>query len=63
MQQVVRNFLSAEDGGTVVDMTMLMAALIGLALAVTTQVSDGMETLTGELETVMIDRGVGPAWE
>jgi Flp pilus assembly pilin Flp len=62
MKSLVKNFLKADDGGTVVDMTMLMAALVGLAIAVTAQVSGGMEDLTGELETVMIDHDAGAAW-
>lgn len=63
MKHTLENFLSSEDGGGVVDMTMLMAALAGLALAVTTQVSGGMADLTGELETVMINQDAGPAWD
>lgn len=55
-------FLRTEDGAAVVDMTMLMAALVGLALAVTASVSNGMEDLSGELSTVMIDHDVNPAF-
>lgn len=63
MKHTIENFLKLEDGGTVVDMTMLMAALIGLALAVTTQVSGGMENLTSDLEVVLVNHNAGPAWE
>lgn len=58
MIKTIQNFLHAEDGAAVVDMTMLMAALVGLALAVTASVSNGMEDLTGELETTMVDHNV-----
>lgn len=63
MKKFLNEFATNEDGGGVVDMTMLMAALAGLALAVTTQVSGGMEDLSGELEVVMIEHDAGPAWD
>ncbi|RLJ59409.1 hypothetical protein BCF46_1558 [Litoreibacter meonggei] len=55
-------FLHSEDGAAVVDMTMLMAALVGLALAVSATVSNGMEDLSGDLSTTMIDHDVNPAF-
>ncbi|MEM6409773.1 MAG: hypothetical protein AAF700_15340 [Pseudomonadota bacterium] len=51
-----------ESGATVVDMTMLMAALVGLCLAVTVQVTNGMENQTDDLSQTLIDRPVGAAW-
>lgn len=62
MKTMIKNFLRAEDGASVVDMTMLMAALVGLALAVSAQVSNGMEDLSGDLETALVDHNVGPAF-
>lgn len=62
MTNVIKNFLHTEDGAAVVDMTMLMAALVGLALAVTASVSNGMEDLSGELETTMVDHDVSAAF-
>lgn len=55
-------FLRDEDGAAVVDMTMLMAALVGLALAVTVSVSNGMEDLSGDLSTTMVDHDVKAAF-
>lgn len=62
MIKTIQDFLQAEDGAAVVDMTMLMAALVGLALAVSASVSNGMEDLTGELETTMVDHNVEAAF-
>ncbi|TDT76861.1 hypothetical protein BDE40_0133 [Litoreibacter halocynthiae] len=62
MTKMFTSFLCTEDGAAVVDMTMLMAALVGLALAVTASVSNGMEDLSGELSTTMIDHDVDPAF-
>lgn len=62
MTSIFKEFLSAENGGTTVDMTMLMAALIGLAIAVTTQVSGGIGNLTSDLETVLVEKGADAAW-
>lgn len=62
MKSMMKNFLKAEDGAAVVDMTMLMAALVGLALAVSVQVSNGMEDLTGDMETTLINHNADPAF-
>lgn len=62
MYDLVKNFAKCERGAAVVDMTMLMAALCGLALAVTTQVAGGMDDLTGDLEATVIAQDAGPAW-
>ncbi|SFR41260.1 hypothetical protein [Litoreibacter janthinus] len=62
MKTIVTNFLRTEDGAAVVDMTMLMAALVGLALAVTASVSNGMEDLSGDLSTTMVDHDVNAAF-
>lgn len=62
MRNTIKNFIREEDGVAVADMTLLMAALVGLALAVATQVSNGMEVLSGELEATVIAQDAGPAW-
>ncbi|MEP3346502.1 MAG: hypothetical protein ABJN34_15735 [Litoreibacter sp.] len=62
MFNTIKKFALTEDGAAVVDMTMLMAALVGLALAVTASVSNGMEDLSGELSTTMVDHDVNPAF-
>lgn len=61
MTNALKTFWADEDGATVVDMTMLMAALVGLSLAVTVQVSNGMETATSTLSNTVADVQVGPA--
>jgi Flp pilus assembly pilin Flp len=62
MFKFVKSFMADEDGATTVDMTMLMAALVGLSLAITAQVSNGMEDLSGDLSDTVAARDVGPAW-
>ncbi len=62
MKNTVKNFIANEDGAAVVDMTMLMAALVGLALAISAQVSSGMGDLTGELSDTLIAQDTDPAW-
>lgn len=62
MLNVLKNFAKSEDGSSVVDMTMLMAALTGLALAVTTQVAGGLEDLSGDIETVVVAQDADAAW-
>ncbi len=62
MTNILRDFYTNEDGAAVVDMTILMAALVGLAMAVTASVSGGLEDLSGELEDTMVAHDTGPAW-
>ncbi|WP_298296374.1 hypothetical protein [uncultured Litoreibacter sp.] len=62
MKNAVLTFLANEDGASVVDMTMLMAALCGLALAITAQVSNGAEDASADLSDAVTAVGVGPAW-
>jgi Flp pilus assembly pilin Flp len=62
MTKTIHDFCTNEDGAAVADMTILMAALVGLALAVTSSVSGGMEDLTGELEETMVAQDANAAW-
>lgn len=62
MKTMIKDFMRTEDGAAVVDMTMLMAALVGLCLAVSVQVSNGMEDLTGDLETTLVDQDADAAF-
>ena len=62
MMKAFNKFLRSEDGAAVVDMTMLMAALVGLALAVSTTVSNGMGDLSNDLSTTLVDENVDPAF-
>lgn len=62
MKKAILNFLAQEDGATVVDMTMLMAALVGLCIAVTSLVSNGMDVSSGELRDTVMAVETGPAW-
>jgi Flp pilus assembly pilin Flp len=62
MTNLIKDFVQNEDGVAVVDMTMLMAALVGLALAVTTQISAGLEDITGELEAVIVAQDAEPSF-
>ncbi len=62
MLNAIKTFAKSEDGASVVDMTMLMAALTGLALAVTTQVAGGLEDLSGDVEATVAAQDAGAAW-
>ena len=62
MTKTFEKFLRTEDGAAVVDMTMLMAALVGLALAVSTTVSNGMGDLSNDLSTTLVNENVDPAF-
>lgn len=62
MKNAVKAFLADEDGATVVDMTMLMAALVGLTLAISVQVSNGMSSLSSEMKETIMAQDAEPAW-
>ena len=62
MKKAILTFLAQEDGATVVDMTLLMAALVGLCIAISTMVSNGMGVLSTELRDTVIAQDAGPAW-
>lgn len=62
MTQALKNFWKNESGAAVVDMTILMAGVVGLALSVTFAVSGGMEVMTGEIETTVVDYDLGPGF-
>lgn len=62
MNTAIQTFLAEEDGASTVDFVMLTAALIGLALSVSTMVTGGVADLTNEVATVVADRSVEAAW-
>lgn len=62
MTKIFKEFLANEDGAAVVDMTMLMAALVGLCLSVMTLVNTGVADLTGDIETIVLAQDTGAAW-
>lgn len=62
MKQKIAEFLLDEDGASTVDMTMLMAALVGLCLAVSATVAAGIEDLSGDTSSHMQGIEVGAAW-
>ena len=47
----LKSFARSESGAVTVDWVVLTAALVGLGLAVTNTVSDGLESLSNEIRT------------
>ncbi len=47
-------FVHSESGAVTVDWVVLTAAIVGLGLAVTNTVSDGLEHLSGEIHTQLL---------
>ncbi len=45
------SFANSESGAVTVDWVVLTAALVGLGLAVTNTVADGLESLSTEIKT------------
>ena len=51
MLNYIQNFARDEDGAVTVDWVVLTAAVVGLGIAVLTAVSNGAETMAGNIET------------
>ena len=49
----IKTFATAETGAVTVDWVVLTAALVGLGLAVMGVVSNGVENLSGDIETTL----------
>ncbi|WP_370252122.1 pilus assembly protein [Nioella sp.] len=47
----LKSFALSESGAVTVDWVVLTAALVGLGLAVTNTVADGLESLSNEIKT------------
>lgn len=63
MIKLINDFIKDEDGASTVDMTMLMAAIVSLTLAVMTLMNTGISVQSGEISNFLIAQDVGPAWE
>ena len=51
MLNFIQTFARDEDGAVTVDWVVLTAAIVGLGIAVLTAVSNGAETMAGNIET------------
>ncbi|NNK79104.1 MAG: hypothetical protein HKP40_10370 [Litoreibacter sp.] len=58
----IAQFLRAEDGASVVDFTVLTAAVMALALGASVLVVDGTEDLTQEIETQITEQEIAADW-
>lgn len=52
-----KNFNSDESGAVTVDWVVLTAAIVGLGIAVLAAVSNGVENLSGDIDTQLSGQG------
>jgi Flp pilus assembly pilin Flp len=52
-----KNFRNDESGAVTVDWVVLTAAIVGLGIAVLAAVSDGVENLSGDIDTQLSGQG------
>jgi len=52
------NFLKNEDGAVTVDWVVLTAAIVGLGIAVLASVGQGVEDLSGKIETNLSEQEI-----
>jgi len=58
MFKLAQNFKNDESGAVTVDWVVLTAAIVGLGIAVLAAVSDGVENLSGDIDTQLSGQGV-----
>ncbi|SDW14891.1 Flp family type IVb pilin [Litoreibacter albidus] len=58
LNAMIKNFAADESGAVTVDWVVLTAAIVGLGIAVMASVSDGLEKLSGDIETQLTTQGV-----
>ena len=58
LKTTTAHFVLSEDGAVTVDWVVLTAALVGLGLAVMAVVSGGVEDLSGDIDTQMVDQEI-----
>ena len=58
LNTMIKSFAADESGAVTVDWVVLTAALVGLGIAVMASVSDGLEKLSGDIETQLTTQGV-----
>jgi len=56
--KLAKNFKNDESGAVTVDWVVLTAAIVGLGIAVLAAVSDGVENLSGDIDTQLSGQGV-----
>lgn len=55
MTALIKNFVTSESGAVTVDWVVLTAAMVGLGFATIVLVSNGVEDLTGNINTALSD--------
>jgi len=58
MFKLAKNFKNDESGAVTVDWVVLTAAIVGLGIAVLAAVSDGVENLSGDIDTQLSGQGI-----
>ena len=58
MTKLFKNFFADESGAVTVDWVVLTAAILGLGIAVMASVSDGLENLSGDIDTQLSSQGI-----
>ena len=58
MFKLMKTFKNDEAGAVTVDWVVLTAAIVGLGIAVLATVSDGVENLSGDIDTQLSGQGV-----
>lgn len=62
MFKLAKNFKNDESGAVTVDWVVLTAAIVGLGIAVLAAVSDGLDNLSGDIETQLSGQAISTSF-
>ncbi|EPX80793.1 hypothetical protein [Litoreibacter arenae] len=63
LNTLIKKFATDEAGAVTVDWVVLTAAIVGLGVAVMAPVSEGMEDLSGDIETQLTTQTVSTSFQ
>jgi Flp pilus assembly pilin Flp len=58
MTKIFAQFAADESGAVTVDWVVLTAAIVSVGIAVMASISNGLEDLSGDIETELTDQGI-----
>ncbi|MBZ0128045.1 MAG: pilus assembly protein [Rhodobacteraceae bacterium] len=62
MFKLAKNFKNDESGAVTVDWVVLTAAIVGLGIAVLAAVSDGLDNLSGDIDTQLSGQAISTSF-
>lgn len=62
MAKILAKFAADDSGAVTVDWVVLTAAIVGVGIAVSTSISDGLQDLSGDIDTELTDQAISTSF-